>query len=190
MSTGVRSAGHEDLLEALGEAGDRDLVGQPELVDDLFGDPELALATIDEEQLRRIGELRRALPWLRRLVAGGEVGGQPPGQHLAHRRVVVVARHVDLEPPVLALVREAILEHDHRADVVGALEVGHVVGLDAQRSLGQPEMLLQLGQRPAARVVIAGTAQTVTVERLAGVVRDGPQQRLAIAALGHPDRDP
>ncbi len=70
----------------------------------------------------------------------GEVRRQPAGQDLLHRRVVVVAGHVDLEPAVLPLVRQPVLEHDHRADVVGALQVGHVVALDAQRRLGQLEV--------------------------------------------------
>ena len=56
----VGSAGHVHLLEPLGETGDRDLVGQPERVDDPLGDAELTLAAVDEQQLRRVGELARA----------------------------------------------------------------------------------------------------------------------------------
>ena len=35
--------------------------------------------------------------------------------------------------------RQPVLHHHHRADVVGALDVAHVVALDAQRRLGQAE---------------------------------------------------
>ena len=60
MSTGADWPGHEDLLESLGEPGHRDLVGQTEPAHDLLGDAELALAAVDEQQLRRVAELRRA----------------------------------------------------------------------------------------------------------------------------------
>ena len=165
---------------------------QPELAHDPLGHAELALAAVDDEQLRRVGELarlaRRARSGGRSLL--GEVGRQPAGEDLLHRRVVVVARHVDLEPAVLPLVRQPVLEHDHRADVVGALQVGHVVALDAQRRLGQPEVLLQLGERPAAGVVVAGPAQAVAGELLLGVAGDRLQQRPLVAALRHPDLHP
>ena len=96
MSTGVRLARHEDLLEPLGEAGDRDLVGQPEPAHDPLGDAQLALAAVDE-QAAAAGSANFA-----GRVPGsgggsslvGEVRGEPAGQHLFHRRVVVVARHV------------------------------------------------------------------------------------------------
>ena len=120
----------------------------------------------------------------------GEVRREAPGEHLLHRRVVVVAGDVDLEPAVLALVRQAVLEHDHRPDVVGALEVGHVVALDAQRRLGQAEVVLQLGERPAAGVVVAGPAQAVAGELLLGVAGDGLEQRALVAALRHADLHP
>ena len=62
----LRAAGHVHLLEALGQRGDRDLVVQPELAHDPLGDTELALAAVDEEQLRRVGELARPLARARR----------------------------------------------------------------------------------------------------------------------------
>ena len=94
-STGSAVPGHVDLLEALGQPGDRDLVA-----------PGRAVAR--PARPRRAGPCRRRRaaaaagrrtcrgrrPARRRLVALGEVRGQPPGQHLLHRRVVVVARHV------------------------------------------------------------------------------------------------
>ena len=76
---GSDAAGQEDLLEPLGEAGDRDLVGQPERLDHPLGDAELALAAVDEQQLRRVGELAPGLsPTLAdRAVALVEVGREP-----------------------------------------------------------------------------------------------------------------
>ncbi len=190
--TGSPLPGHVDLLEPLGQRGDRDLLGQAELVDHPLGHGELPLAAVDEQQLRWVLEplrpgahalLQLVVEWA---VALAEVRRQSAGEHLLHRRVVVVAGHVlDLEAAVLALVRQPVLEHDHRPDVVGALEVGHVVALDAQRGLGQVEQVLQLGERPAAGVVVAGAAQPVADELLLGVARHRLVQRPLVAALGH-----
>ena len=56
---------------------------------------------------------------------------EPTGEHLFHRRVVVVARDVaHLETPVLRRPRQPVFEYDHRTDVVGPLEVAHVEALD------------------------------------------------------------
>ena len=68
--------------------------------------------------------------------------------------------------------------------------MGHVVALDAQRSLGEAEQVLQFGERPAARVVVARPAQTVPDELLLGVACHGLVQRALVAALGHPHLDP
>ena len=93
---------------------------------------------------------------------------------------------LDLEPPVLALVRQAVLEHDHRAHVVGALDVAHVVALDAQRGLGQAERVLQLVERLGPAVVVGGAAQPVPDELLAGVPRDRLEQLALVAPLRAP----
>ena len=54
-----------------------------------------------------------------------------------------------LEAAVVALLRERVLHDDHRPDVVGALDVAHVVALDPQRGVGQVERLLQRVDAPA-----------------------------------------
>ena len=145
---GFGATRHVHLLELFGECGDRDLVGETELVDDPLGHVQLPLATIDDEQLGRVGELAGPVtPLLDRAVTLVDVRLQPAREHLFHGAVVVVAGDVDLEPAVFPLVRETVFEHDHRTDVVGALQVRHVVALDAQRRLGQVERLLQFGQR-------------------------------------------
>ena len=67
---------------------------------------------------------------------------EPPGDHLVHRRDVVLAVDaLDDEPAVLALAGQPVLEDHHRRDDLGALQVGHVVALDPQRHLVQPERL-------------------------------------------------
>ena len=84
---------------------------------------------------------------------------------------------------------QAVLHHHHRADVVGALDVAHVVALDAQRGLGQAEGVLQLVERPGPAVVVGRPPQPVAGELLLGVAGDGLLQRALVAPLRHPDRD-
>src|SRR3546814_7996370 len=103
-----------------------------------------------------------------------QVGGEAAGEDLLHRREVVVAlAALDLEAPVLGLLGEPVFHDDHRPDVVGALDVAHVVALDAQRSLGQTEVVLQLVQRLGPAVVVGGATQAVADELLLGVAGDG-----------------
>ena len=177
----VGPAGHVDLLEPLGQRRDRDLLVEAEVAHDPLGHGQLALAAVDQQQLRRVGEPPGPLaPLADRAVPLDEVGGEAAGQHLLHGGVVVVAGDVlDLEAAVLALLGQAVLHHHHRADVVGALEVGHVVALDAQRRLGQAEQVLQLVERPGPAVVVAGPAQAVAGELLLRVAGDRLEQRLA-----------
>jgi len=65
--------------------------------------------------------------------------------------------------------------------------VRHVVALDAQRRLGQPQQILQLGDRAAARVVVAGATQAVAHELLASVASDGLVQLALVATLRDAD---
>ena len=63
-ANGVGLTREVDLLEALGQGGHRDLVGQAEVLDDLDRHVELALAAVDEQQVGRVGELPSvAPPW-------------------------------------------------------------------------------------------------------------------------------
>ena len=161
------AAGDEDLFELLGERGDGDLVGQAQLLEDLHADAELALPSVEEQQLRWVGEAGGAPtssperfeldvggggcpgPRLDPIGAGrarrfgddGRLGdvrligrvrleqvAQAPGEHFVHGAVVVVPLHgAHLEAAVVGALRQAVLEHDHRADVVGPLQVAHVV---------------------------------------------------------------
>ena len=147
------------------------------------------MPAVDQQQLRRVGEPAPAL--LDRLVPLGQVGAQPAGEDLAHgREVVVLVDGADLEPAVLLRPGQAVLHDHHAADVVGALQVAHVVALDAQRRLGQVEGVLQGVEGPGPGVVVGGPLQAVPGELLPGVPGDHLEQGLLLAPLGHPDLHP
>ena len=55
----VGLARHVHLLEPLGQRRHRDLVVEAELLEHPDGHAELALAAVDQQQLRRVGELAR-----------------------------------------------------------------------------------------------------------------------------------
>lgn len=186
---GFTSPGKIDLFEPLGQRCQRDLVLQAERLDDALGDGQLALATVDQQQLRWIGELPRPFAALvDRLIPLVDVRRQTPSQHFLHGRVIIVSRdRLDLEPTVLALVRQAVFQHDHRTDVVRALDVRHVVALDPQRRLGQLQHILQLGQRLATRVVVRCPAQPMTGELLLGIASHGLVEIALVATLRNPD---
>ncbi len=122
---------------------------------------------------------------LARLLALGEVAPEPAGDDLVDGADVVLPLDgLDREAAVLALAGQAVLEHDHRRDHVGALQVRHVVALDAQRRLVQAERVLDLLQRPAPGGQVGRAARLVLLERLVRVALDGLQQRLLVAAPG------
>ena len=109
--------------------------------------------------------------------------------HLVHGRVSSLpSTPADGEPAVLALARQAVLEHHHRGDRLGALVVRDVVALDPQRCLGQVERLLQLLERLAAGGQVAGPLQLVQGQRLLGVAAtrspSAPACRRAAAPAG------
>ena len=62
---------------------------RPELLEHAHGDVELALAAVDQQQVRRV---REPLARVRAFVALAEVVAEAAGQHLFHRREVVLAR--------------------------------------------------------------------------------------------------
>ena len=182
------TARHEHLLELLGEGAHRDLLAEPHLVEHRSRHAELSLAAIHDQQLGRVGEAA-LLGW--RQITLGQVVPQPPAQHLIHGRVVIVA--IDIakpEVPVLAAARQTILEHHHRTDVVGSLQVAHVVALDAQRRPWQLQVLGQLVQRPSPAVVVAAATHPVPCERFACVVPCCVHQRALVAPLRDAQRHP
>ena len=96
------------------------LVAEAELLERVDRGPELALAAVDQHE---VGQLLALLE--QPLVAAAH--------HLAHRgEVVGRARHaLDPELAVVGLLRQAVLEDDHRGHDVGALDVRDVEALDA-----------------------------------------------------------
>src|SRR6185437_7117841 len=125
-------------------------VDDAEVEQHLGGRVALRCAAVDDDQLRRVGELAR--PPGRRVDAGParvdlavgrggdlvqldlgvEVAREPATQHLGQRGDVV-GRAVDREPAIFALAGQPVLKDDHAGDNVGALDLGNVVTLDAQR---------------------------------------------------------
>ena len=88
MRIGSELPGQVDLFEALGEARHAD-VFEPELLEHAHGHAELALAAVDQQQVRRV---REPLARVRALVALAEVVAEAAREHVFHRREVVLAR--------------------------------------------------------------------------------------------------
>ncbi len=82
-----------------------------------------------------------------------------------------------------------VLEHDHAADRLGALEVRDVVALDAQRRAGQPERIGELLERGEGLALIGQPARLLPGEMLLGVARGEGHQLALLAALGHAQVD-
>ena len=109
-------------------------------------------------------------------------------QHLAHHGVVVAGGEVeraDVEGAVLRLHEAVGAGDDHRADGIGAHDVGIVVDLDAARRLGQAEG----GAERAEQLVLRGGVGEPAAERLAGVAGGMLDQVALLAALRHHDLD-
>ena len=117
----------------------------------------------------------------------GEIGRE--ATHDSSIAAVTVAIHrLDLELPIVGLLRRPS-SHDHRADIVGALNVAHVVTLDPQWGIGQPEVLLQLVEGAGSTVVITTSFEAVTSETLLGVLGNGFVQLALVASLRNSDGD-
>ncbi len=93
---------HVHLFEPLGEAGDRDVL-EPQLLEHAHRHAQLALAAVDQHQVGRVGE---ALAAARAFVAVLQVATEAAGEHLLHRREVVLRGGVThLEAPVVGALR-------------------------------------------------------------------------------------
>ena len=157
-------AGQEQLLALLGQAGQRQVV-QAQFVEDLLGRAHLALAAVDDDQVRHRPATLLVRPLLPVL---GEA--EPAAQHfLVAGEVVRALDRPDLEPAVLAGARLAVLEDDHAADRLAALEVADVVALDAEWRAGQPERGRQLFERRQGLALVGQPARLLAGQRLGGV---------------------
>ena len=133
----------------------------------------------------------RALTVGVRVTGLGEIAPETPAHHLGDRGDVTARGAVaDLEPAVVGLAGQPVLEHDQRGDHIGALHVGDVDALDAQRRRVQTERVLDLLQRRRARGQVACPAQLVLGEGLGGVAGDGLGERALVTALRRPELDP
>ena len=74
-------------------------------------------------------------------------------------------------------------------DVVGALQVAHVVALDPQRRLGQVQGVLEGVEGPGPGVVVGGPLEAMPGELLPRVAGHHLEQGLLLPSLGHPDLD-
>ena len=110
--------------------------------------------------------------------------------HLGHRGEVVLAllaAHRELA--VVRLLRDAVLEHDHRADDLLALDVRDVEALDPDRQRLEVQHLAQLLERlDAARRLRLGD-ERLRRERELGVLLRELLQPPLLAALGRAHLD-
>ena len=182
----LRASRHEDLLLPLRERDHRD-ARQVERLHRGERRRELALAAVDHDEVRRRRE---------RLVVlvGGHARGEPreaPRDHLPHRREVVHPRlPADPELAVVRLLRQPVLEDDHRADVVLAHRGRDVEALDAQRQRLEVERLAQLLERLDAAQPALLALREVAREHVERVLVGEPLQAPLLAPLGRPDLDP
>ena len=80
---------------------------------------------------------------------------EAPAEHLLqHGEVIRALDCLDLEVPIVGRFGSAILEDDHRADRVLALDVGNVVALDPDREGRQRQPRLQVVEQRGRAVGI------------------------------------
>ena len=150
--------------------------------------PQLPGTAVDDDQRRWIAELAALV---RRKTQVAHVGAKAAGQDLLHRgKVVLAVDGPDLEPSVVGLLRQPILEDHHGGNRVSALNRGDVVALDPQRRARHPEVLLQVAQGMSPSVVVRLTFQAMPGKLLASVRLSRLHQPPLGAPLGHPQRNP
>ena len=93
----------------------------------------------------------------------------------------------DREAPVIALLRRAALEHDHRRDGVRAADVRDVEALDPHREGVQVQRGLQAVERVHALLALALGLELLLVERELGVALGQLEDAALAAALGRAD---
>ena len=89
----------------------------------------------------------------------------------------------DPEAAVLAAARPALLEDDHAADRVRALDRRDVVALDAQRRRAQPKRAGKLVERGERLAFVGQPAGLIATERVRGIARREVHQLSPLAAL-------
>ena len=107
-----------------------------------------------------------------------------------HREVVLAARVADAELPVVRLLRQGVLEDDHRADRRVLLDVRDVEALDPDREALEVQRLAELLERLDAPRALALGLGGVLDERQLGVLARELLQAALLAALGGAHLDP
>ena len=116
---------------------------------------------------------------------------EPPRDHLPHRREVVhPLLAADPELAVVRLLRQPVLEDDHRADVVLPHRGRDVEALDPERQRLEVERLAQLLERLDAPQPALLALREVAREHVERVLVGEPLQAPLLAALGGADLDP
>ena len=188
--SGCAHAGHEDLLDPLGERDDGDAAVAEALRRASRPADELARAAVDHDQVRQRGERRVAVGVVGRALVLPLPLRVPAREHLVHRGEVVVAIvAANREAPVIGLLRRAALEHDHRGDGVRAADVRDVEALDPHRQRVEPERALQPVERLDALLAPALGLELLLVEREPRVALGQLEDAPLVAALGRADLD-
>ena len=124
--------GKVQFFKSFGDANEGYPPAESELVKNLYGRRELALASVDEHQLGQ----RQSLV---------EYPGIAPGQGLLHGGKIVGAFYrFDVKMPVFRLGWLSVDEDHTGRHGVGSLSVGVVKALDAARLTRKPQVLLHL----------------------------------------------
>src|SRR4029078_2589052 len=152
---------------------------QPQLVESLLGRGALALATVDDHEVRH-----RPAELLGIALLPVPCPPEPAPQDLLVRREVVRPDHrPDLEPAVLPRPRPALLEDALAPAGVRALDVRDVVALDPVRRSRKVERRRELLERAEGLALVGEPAGLFSGERLGGVARREGHQLPALAAL-------
>ncbi len=165
----------EEQFLALGEAGHR-LIAQAQLLEGLDRGAQLALAPVDEDEVRQI------LPLLQETLV-------PPAHDLAHGSEVVRGPREALHPElaVVGLLRKPLLEDHHRRHDVGALDIGDVEALDASRLDLEVE---DVTERPEDLLGLLSRVLPLQLEGQARVADHEVQQAQLLPPLRGADPDP
>src|SRR6476661_4863077 len=147
---------------------------------------QLPLTAVDHDEIRSRRE--RLVPLLRPWI--GAEPREAARDHLVHRGEVVLPLDVaNRELAVVALLRDAILEHDHRADDLLSLDVRDVEALDPDRQRLEVQRLAQLLEcLDASRALRLGDERLRLERQLRVLLRELLQPAL-LAPLRHAHLD-
>ena len=186
-----RAARNEDLLDPLREPNHGDAaIGERR--QGPHAGRELALASVDHDQVGQRGEALVALRVVGREVRLLEEPRRAAAEHLLHGGEIVGALGAlasNPEPAVVGLLRRSCLEHDHRGHGVVRTEVGDVKAFDPDGQRVELERVLQRGERVHPLLAPPLLAQLVLRECQARVALGQLTELALVAPLGDPHLD-